>query len=169
MESVINDTRGIKGMLVSFRKIMQQIEQKHSIAFMGLPYTCTPLIDFLLYVIRDMGCTAYYVPQTHVQESVHISLGKYAVTYGEKADIGNVDVIVLLGGLAMPNKEKLEDVEKAVSVLSHQDTTVVGMCFMNMFERAGWMDAIPFAYMENCDISTSVEKAKDKAWIMEEK
>ena len=168
MDTVIKDTRGIKGMLVSFRKIKQQIDHKDSVAFLGLPYTCTPLIDFLLYVIRDMGCEAYYVPQTHVGETVKITLGKYAVNYGEETDPGHVDVIVLLGGLAMPNKEKLEDVQHAVNALSHDKTTVVGMCFMNMFERAGWTEGLPFAYMENCDISTTVDKAQGKQWKEDE-
>lgn len=167
MEKVIDDSRGIKGMLVSFRKIMQQIEKKETIAFLGLPYTCTPLIDFLLYVIRDMGCKAYYVPQTHVNETVEVALGKYAVDYGNEVDPGKVDVIVLLGGLAMPNKETLEDTQKAVQTLSHEESSVVGMCFMNMFERAGWMDGIPFAYMENCYLSTTVEKDTGKPWKVE--
>ncbi|MCC7568772.1 MAG: DUF2124 domain-containing protein [Candidatus Methanofastidiosa archaeon] len=164
MEPVISDSRGIKGMLVSFRRIMDQIDRKTSVVFLGQPYTCTPLVDFCMYVIRDIGCTAYYIPLTKVEEAVDIRLGTVSVEYGAKASLQSVDVIVLMGGLAMPNVCTIEEVQDVLNALSHEGTTVVGMCFMNMFDRAGWTPVIPFSYVENCDLTTMVERDDDAPW-----
>jgi hypothetical protein len=52
-------------------------------------------------------------------------------------------VIVIMGGLAMPNmpvtKEQVKDL-----ITRYPDVIVVGVCFMSMFEKAGWLDTVEF-------------------------
>jgi hypothetical protein len=158
MEELFTDPRGIKGMLQSFRKVMDTVPKKSTIVYSGLPHTCTPIIEFLLYVLRDSDADMYYVPYTHLEEARSISLGDYSMEIGEpvELDTKRVDVIVLLGGLAMPNKCEVEDVKRMIDAIRSDDTVIIGVCFMNMFERAGWTDTIPFDFIENSEITTSV-------------
>ena len=51
--------------------------------------------------------------------------------------------VVIMGGLAMPDvpvhKEQVRDLIK-----KHGSVKVIGVCFMGMFEKAGWPDTVPF-------------------------
>lgn len=52
-------------------------------------------------------------------------------------------VIVIMGGLSMPNVSvKVEKVKAVIS--KHPDAQVMGFCFMHMFEKAGWLTTISF-------------------------
>lgn len=158
MEELFTDPRGIKGMLQSFRKVMEAVPRSATIVYSGLPHTCTPIIEFLLYVLRDSGADMYYVPYTHLEDARSISLGDYSMEIGESADLQTkkVDVIILLGGLAMPNKCDVNEATRMIDTIRSDDTMIIGVCFMNMFERAGWTDVIHFDYIENSEITTSV-------------
>ncbi|MFA7562802.1 MAG: DUF2124 family protein, partial [Methanoculleus sp.] len=52
-------------------------------------------------------------------------------------------VIVLMGGLAMPGVPVTKEEVQAV-VAAHPGAKVVGICFMQMFEKMGWIDAFTF-------------------------
>ena len=65
----------------------------------------------------------------------------------EKGDPQNPDVIVVLGGLAMPKFGCApEAVNEMIELLSSGEKRpqIIGVCFMNIFERAGWDTKIPF-------------------------
>jgi hypothetical protein len=48
-----------------------------------------------------------------------------------------------MGGLAMPNMPvSKEDVKQVVQ--RHPNVKVIGVCFMSMFEKAGWLDEVSF-------------------------
>ena len=58
----------------------------------------------------------------------------------------NPKVIVFMGGLAMPNMPLTKgDVRELVQ--RYGNVKVIGVCFMSMFEKAGWLDTISFDMM----------------------
>ncbi|MBN1786213.1 MAG: DUF2124 family protein [Candidatus Methanofastidiosa archaeon] len=153
----IQKAPGIKGMLNSFANIVMSCESRSSIAFIGIPYTCTPLVDFFVYVVRDMCEKKYYIPESDFKTAYELYLGKHRVE-ARPANIEKVDIVVILGGLAMPEKWEIEEVKGAIEILSHEGTTIVGACFMDIFKKAGWVKTIPFDYVENSYLSTDAYK-----------
>jgi hypothetical protein len=60
--------------------------------------------------------------------------------------------IVIMGGLSMPNVPVNAEQVKAV-LDGHPGTLVIGVCFMHMFEKAGWLQTISF----DCLIDTNID------------
>jgi hypothetical protein len=59
--------------------------------------------------------------------------------------------IVIMGGLSMPNVPV--KAEQVMSVIEkHSDATVIGVCFMHMFEKAGWLTTIAFDCLIDANI-----------------
>jgi hypothetical protein len=56
-----------------------------------------------------------------------------------------------MGGLSMPNVPVKKEQVKAV-VDRHPGAAVIGVCFMNMFEKAGWLDSVSFDMMIDATI-----------------
>ena len=54
--------------------------------------------------------------------------------------------MVIMGGLAMPYMPLSKGDVQAL-IRQHSPVTVVGICFMSMFEKAGWLDTISFDLM----------------------
>ncbi|HOP08981.1 MAG TPA: DUF2124 family protein [Candidatus Methanofastidiosa archaeon] len=156
MEEIRNAT-GLTGMLRSFAQVIKDCERRESIAFVGMPFTCTPLIDFFVYVIRDLVENKYYFPDPDLGRGYELYLGGDRI---ESAPVGprKVDIVVVMGGVAMPGNWEVDDANGVIEKLSHKDTVVVGACFMDMFEKAGWIGSVPFDYIENCHISTDAYK-----------
>jgi hypothetical protein len=51
--------------------------------------------------------------------------------------------LVIMGGLSMPNVPVT--IEEVKSILArHTGAAPIGVCFMNMFEKAGWLKEIRF-------------------------
>jgi hypothetical protein len=62
---------------------------------------------------------------------------------GGQAKIAIPKAVVIMGGLSMPNVPvTLEQVSSAVA--RHPDAALIGICFMNMFEKAGWLKTLKF-------------------------
>jgi len=74
----------------------------------------------------------------------------------EKGDPQNPDVVVVLGGLAMPKfgcvPEEVLDMIQEIS--GEQKPKIIGVCFMNIFERAGWEKKIPFDTLIDTTLET---------------
>jgi len=51
--------------------------------------------------------------------------------------------VVIMGGLSMPNVPvKVEQVKAVID--RHAGAAVIGVCFMHMFGKAGWLDTLSF-------------------------
>jgi hypothetical protein len=63
----------------------------------------------------------------------------------------NPKVLVFIRGLARPNvpitKEKVKQL-----IQKHPNVNVIGVCFMSMFEKAGWLDEVSFNMMIDATI-----------------
>ena len=77
----------------------------------------------------------------------------------EKANPDKPDAIVVLGGLAMPKfgcapEDVLNMIEEASGDKSPK---IIGVCFMGIFDRAGWTDKIPFDVLIDTRMETVVK------------
>ena len=135
----------VAGMLRPFKKYLIEsgVSEDDQVVFYGCPGTCTPFIELLSFAVRDLQATFVFVP--FIDESK-------AKTLQEVKDVGmqtssaqesiHPKVVVIMGGLAMPNVPvSAEDVK---AVLSKYDAKVMGVCFMGMFYTAGWEKIINF-------------------------
>jgi hypothetical protein len=59
--------------------------------------------------------------------------------------------IVVMGGLSMPNVPvKAEEVKAVIG--RHAGAVVIGVCFMHMFEKAGWLGTVKFDCLIDANI-----------------
>ncbi len=140
--------RGIVGFTGTFRGILGDIKEGSKVVFTGSVAVCTPFIELLAYTVRDKGLDMLYVPVADANEARKIKeIAKvgYSVV-DEKGDPQNPDVVVVLGGLAMPKFGCApEDVIQMIKTVSgEQKPRVIGIGFMNIFENAGWDKKINF-------------------------
>jgi len=63
----------------------------------------------------------------------------------------NPKVLVIMGGLAMPYVPLVKGDVKAL-IQRYGSVKVIGVCFMSMFEKAGWLDIISFDLMIDATI-----------------
>jgi len=145
-------------MLHSFAKIVKDCEKKSSIAFIGIPFTCTPLVDFFVYVIRDMCEKKYYLPEPNTDTVYELELGKHRVESRHVKLDGKVDIVVIMGGLAMPEQWDISQTKNMIGILSHDKTSVIGACYMDIFKKTGWIRELNFDYVENSYLSTDAYK-----------
>ncbi len=60
-------------------------------------------------------------------------------------------VIVLMGGLSMPNTGVTA--EKMKAVVSKHRAPIAGVCFMKMFEKTGWTKVFDFSLLIDANIA----------------
>ncbi len=139
---------GIVGLTGSFRESINDIENNSKVVFTGSVAVCTPFIELLSYTVRDKNFDLIYIPKADIENARQIkmipNIGFSVID--EKADPSNPDVVVVLGGLAMPKFGCApEEVINMIQEISgEQKSKIIGVCFMNIFERAGWDKVIPF-------------------------
>jgi hypothetical protein len=67
------------------------------------------------------------------------------------AKIANPAAVVVMGGLSMPNVPvNAEQVKSAIA--KYPNAATIGICFMNMFEKAGWLKSIDFDLLIDASI-----------------
>lgn len=75
---------------------------------------------------------------------------------GEK-NSPDADVVVILGGMAMPKiGVKPEEMKGFLTKINYMK--LIGVCFMSIFEKAGWCQALKFDYVMNMIIEGDVSK-----------
>ena len=152
---------GIVGFTGTFRESIADIKEGSKVVFTGSVAVCTPFIELLAYTVRDRGFNMLYVPRADAKEARKIkeieNIG-YSVV-DEKGDPKNPDVIVVLGGLAMPKFGcPPEDVNRLIEeIAGGKKPRIIGVCFMNMFERAGWDKKVPFDTVIDTTLETVVK------------
>lgn len=152
---------GIIGFTGAFRESVKEINPGSKIVFTGSVAVCTPFIELLSYTIRDKDFQMVYVPKAVLKKAKRIN---------EQQDIGfsvvNVqgdpkrpDVVVVMGGLAMPKFGcSPDDVSEMINEISgEQKPKIIGVCFMNIFEKQGWTKKIPFDVLIDTNMETIVK------------
>ncbi len=139
---------GIVGFTGTFRENMADVKDGSKVVFTGSVAVCSPFIELLAYTVRDRGFDMLYVPRAVAKEARKIreieNIG-YSVV-DEKGNPEKPDAAVVLGGLAMPKFGcPPEDVTRMLEDISgDKKPKIIGVGFMNIFEREGWDKKINF-------------------------
>jgi hypothetical protein len=156
-KKVIETTKGLSGMLKAFKSMMLGLglEPTTKIVFVGNPGTCVPFIELFAYTIREQVKGLVYIPDGIADDARAIWLvGGVGMQIGGLVDPYNADYVVLLGGLSMPgSKVSPDQAGQLTGRLLKPGGKVIGICFMDMFAKAGWEDKVHFDLLMNADIS----------------
>jgi hypothetical protein len=144
----------VPGILRPFKSYLEEkkLPQGSQVVYYGVPGTCTPFIELLGFAVRTLPLEQIFVPLTHEVKARKIRLEP---DIGMQAAAGVVTVkpaiVVLMGGLSMPNSGvTAEEVRK---VVGRHCVPIVGVCFMKMFEKAGWLDVFDFDLLIDANIA----------------
>ncbi|MDP3564924.1 MAG: DUF2124 domain-containing protein [Methanoregula sp.] len=142
------------GILRPFKEFVEAkgLKKGDQIIYYGVPGTCTPFIELLAFALRSLELEQVFVPFVdesrakkigHV-DNVGMQVRMAPVTFKSKA-------IVIMGGLSMPNVPVKAEQVKAV-INKHSGAAVIGVCFMHMFEKAGWLNTVTFDCLIDANI-----------------
>jgi hypothetical protein len=152
---------GIVGFTGTFREGIADIKEGSKVVFTGSVAVCTPFIELLAYTVRDRGFDMFYVPRADAKEARKIkemeNIGFSVVD--EKGDPKDPDAVVVLGGLAMPKfGVPPEDVNRLIEeIAGEKKPKIIGVCFMDIFERAGWEEKVKFDTVIDTTLETVVK------------
>ncbi|AYK13814.1 MAG: DUF2124 family protein [Methanosarcina flavescens] len=150
---IINTSQGVGGILNSFRSL---VEGAGRITFVGTPGFCTPFAELLGFVVRDRELA--FISSQDFEKARSIFMDYEGMQLGKLTD-PHADVVVLLGGLAMPKigitPEKAKEVARKILEGSEKGK-IVGVCFQSAFMQQKWDEIINFDYIINSDLAVEV-------------
>ncbi|RLF08011.1 MAG: DUF2124 domain-containing protein [Thermoprotei archaeon] len=153
--------KGVVGLTRCFKDLISKLNlsKESKITFFGTPAVCLPFIELLAYAIRDVTNNMVFVPGVSIDMAVKLKpIEGYGYQIGEKADPHNSDVVVLLGGLAMPiSKLTVEDIIDVVNKVLKRGGYILGVGFMGIFDQTGWSYRVPFTYILDCYCEVKAE------------
>jgi hypothetical protein len=155
--------KSVPGILRPFKEYLQSLGLKSGdqIVYYGCVGTCTPFVELLAIALRGLRSEQVFVPlldETKAKKIVNIDDVGMQVS-GGTARL-NPKVLVIMGGLAMPNMPVTREDVKAL-IERHDGVKVIGVCFMSMFEKAGWLDVVLFDLMIDATIDPVTVTWKD--------
>ncbi len=141
--------RSVPGILRPFKEYLQsrKITNGDQIVYYGCVGTCTPFVELLAMSMRGMHLEQVFVPlldESKAKKIIEVPDVGMQVC-GDPAQL-HPKIIVIMGGMAMPNMPLTKEEVQAL-IRQHSPVTVIGVCFMSMFEKAGWLDMIAFDLM----------------------
>jgi len=147
----IQDIIGLGGMLNGFRDLVKD-DQK--IVFVGSPGFCTPFALFLGYPVREKELA--FVPGLDKEKARKIVTTEYGLELGEKS-LFEADVVVILGGMAMPKiGVKPDEMKDFLARMKYKK--LIGVCFMSIFEKSEWCKTLQFNNLLNIIIEGEVSR-----------
>lgn len=155
MVFLANNMQGLNGLLEIFKK---ESADASKITFIGSPGLCTPFSEFLAYGIQDKE--THFIPFLELDNARQFELRSYGMALSdENSDPKNSDIVVLMGGLSMPDfNVDVEELKSLIPKILKKDGRVLGVCFMDMFSSAGWLDKIDFDCMIDGTLISMVKK-----------
>ena len=148
----ISTSSGLGGILNAFRDITKESKR---ITFVGTPGFCTPFAELIAYPIRDAGKEMAFVANLGFDDAKRIVFTSHGMQLADNVDAA-ADTVVILGGLAMPKiSVDVNALKSMIDRILGDGGLTIGVCFMSIFEQAGWYDAIDFDYV--IDTHTSVK------------
>ena len=145
---------GVPGILRPFKEFVDKtgLKKGDQIVYYGVPGTCTPFVELLAFAVRSLELEQVFVP--FVDEHRAKKIG-HVDDVGMQARAGPVTLkpkaIVIMGGLSMPNVPVKAEQVKAV-MDRHSCAMRIGVCFMHMFEKAGWLSVVSFDCLIDANI-----------------
>jgi len=159
LKKIDSESKGITGFLRTFKQIVEDIDKEKEIkkiVFTGNKFTCTPFVELLTYVIRSMNKEIIYVPAINLDEPYKVILSSVDCDFVKGGDPYNPELVVVMGGLAMPGGPEIPSVEKFLEIIGNKDKKVIGVCFMSIFEKSGWLNVIPFDHVIDIFMDSSI-------------
>jgi hypothetical protein len=109
---------------------------------------------FLGYPVREKELA--FVPGLNREKARKIISTEYGLELGEKCNADAI-VVVILGGMAMPKiGVKPEEMKDFLTKMKYKK--LIGVCFMSIFEKAGWCSTLEFDYVMNIILEGDVSK-----------
>jgi len=137
---------GITGVLRPFREFIQETVTTPGtqIVYYGCAGTCTPFIELLAVSLRGLGFEQVFVPLLDEKKArIIYEVPDVGMQISVLPAVLRTRFLVFMGGLAMPHMPVSKDDAQRI-VMKHGDVIVIGVCFMNMFEKAGWPETLEF-------------------------
>jgi hypothetical protein len=147
--------RGVPGILRPFKEFIEAkgLKKGDQIVYYGVPGTCTPFIELLGFAIRSLELEQIYVPMVDESKARKVAaVPDVGMQVGQASGPLKPKAIVVMGGLSMPNVP-IQAVQVKAVIDRHQGATVIGVCFMKMFEKEGWLKVISF----DCLIDATID------------
>ena len=145
--------KGLNGNLMAFKK---EVDNADKVTFAGIPGVCSPFAELFAHVIRDKE--SIFVAKTDLDSARKIERTPLGMQFAEKANPRS-SVVALLGGLSMPQYEvDVADVQKMIEDILEPGGKIIGLCYMNMFEKAGWDEKIDFDCIINGILNGEIYK-----------
>ena len=143
---IMAKAEGISGLTKLFRETLVEVEDGSTILFVGSEAVCPPFAQLLAYAVRDRNMRFGFCPKAVWDRSrvmkwvdgAGFQIGK------EPFEPGEADVIVVLGGLAIPKFGCPVDDVKALLSQIPKKRKVVALGFMDAFRKAGWNTSLHF-------------------------
>lgn len=149
--------KGFAGFTGLFKDSVADVPDGSRIAFTGSIGSCPPIAEMLAFAIRKRGFELLYAPLANPAEarSMQWVEGLGLTMSVEKTELSQVDVLVILGGLAMPNIGcPIEDVKLLIDRLG--GPRLIGIGFMDILNRTGWIEKLPFDVVINGYIDAGI-------------
>jgi len=152
--STIPPLHGITGILRPFKEYLQSLDLSpgDQVVYYGCVGTCTPFVELLAIAVRGLHLEQVYVPLLDEEKAKKLQeVPDAGMQVGSEPAVLNPRVLVIMGGLAMPympvTKEQVREL-----ALRHANAKLAGVCFQNMFGKAGWLDTVEFDLLINAMI-----------------
>jgi hypothetical protein len=143
-ESVL--LKGVPGILRPFKDYLEKhgFGKGDQVVYYGVPGTCTPFIELLAFAVRGLGLEQVFVPYFAEEKAkAVVFVDGVGMQISSDAAKLRAKAVIIMGGLAMPNVPvTIADVKSTVA--QHSGAECIGICFMNMFEKGGWLKEIRF-------------------------
>ena len=151
----VENWKGINGQIVAFKNAVGDAQK---ITFMGSPSVCTPFAALMAYAVRDKE--NHFISFIDVETCHEFELKPWGMSLKEDvSDPHDSDVVVLLGGLSMPKADiDTDELNSVVDEILKDDGKLVGLCFMDMFTKAGWLEKVDFDLIIDGTLTGVVKK-----------
>jgi hypothetical protein len=152
---MVEKSPALGGILNPFRKL---VKDSRKITFIGSAGFCLPFAELLAYVVAKDKKRIAFVPNLDYEKAKKIAFTPYGMQLSEDVD-PRADTVVVLGGLAMPGiGVNVDDMKKLVDRITEGKGLKIGVCFMRIFERSGWLEKIDFDYIINSTVENELWK-----------
>jgi hypothetical protein len=144
----------VPGILRPFKAFIEtkKLQKGDQIVYYGVPGTCTPFVELLAFAIRSLPVEQIFVPG--IQESRArrvVPVPDVGMQTSEEVTTLAPKMVVLMGGLSMPNSGVTA--AQVAETVSRHDASLIGVCFMNMFEKSGWLRVFDFDLLIDATIA----------------
>jgi len=149
---------GISGLTKLFREALVETDEGSAVLFVGSEAVCPPFAQLLAYAVRDRNLRFGFCPRAEIDHSRTMRWvdGAGFQIGTEPFRSTEADVLVVLGGLAIPKFGcPVEDVKLLISQIPNH-RLLIGMGFMDVFRKAGWNIALPFDVLIDAHMSAEV-------------